>query len=50
MTTKYAPAGNLVKARGRGILLSTLGKDVIVTRIKLLDNGSFVVETKDWDS
>ena len=50
MTIVLAPAESLVRVHGRGLLLSILEKDTILTRIKVLDNGRFVLETNDWDS
>lgn len=44
------PVKNTARVRGRGLLLSILEKEILLTRIKVLDNGSFVTETKDWDS
>jgi hypothetical protein len=50
MTTVLAPAKNLVRVHGRGLLLSILEKETILTRINILDDGRFAIETKDWDS
>jgi hypothetical protein len=50
MMTVLARPENLVRVRGRGLLLSILEKVTILTRIKVLDNGRFIVETTDWDS
>ena len=49
MTTVLVPAESLVRVHGRGLLLSILEKETILTRIKVLGNGHFTVETKDWD-
>jgi hypothetical protein len=45
-----APAEILVRVHGRGLLLSILEKETILTRIKVLDGGHFTAETNDWDS
>jgi len=50
MTTVLAPAESLVRVHGRGSLFSILEKETILTRIKVLDDGRFTAETKDWDS
>jgi hypothetical protein len=50
MTTVQAPAERLVRVHGRGLLLSILEKETILTRIKVLDGGCFTAETKDWGS
>lgn len=44
------PTESLQRVHGRGLLLSTLEKETILTRIKVLDDVGFTVETKDWDS
>jgi len=49
MTTVMAPAESLARVHGRGLLLSTLEKEAIPTRIKVFDDGCFVAETEDWD-
>ena len=38
------------RVHGRGLLLSILEKETILTRIKVLDDGRLTTETKDWDS
>ncbi len=43
-------AMSLAKAHGRGLLLSVLEKECVLTGIKVLQNGSFLTETEDWDS
>ncbi|MFQ5826098.1 MAG: hypothetical protein ACE5IA_01960, partial [Dehalococcoidia bacterium] len=50
MTTMLAPAESLVRAHGRGLLLSILEKEILLTRIKVFDDGRFVPETEDWNS
>jgi hypothetical protein len=50
MTTVLAPAESLVRVHGRGSLLSILEKEIILTKIKVLEDGRFTAETKDWDS
>ena len=50
MTTILAPAESLARVHGRGLLLSMLEQEIILTRIKVLHDGRFVAETKDWDS
>jgi hypothetical protein len=45
-----SPAKSLARVRGRGLLLSILEKEAILTRINILDDGCFTVETTDWDS
>lgn len=50
MTTILAPAESLVRVHGRGLVLSILEKEAILTRIKVFDDGRFVTETADWNS
>lgn len=50
MTTVLAPSESLLRVHGRGLLLSILEKETILIRIKVLDDGRFTAETKDWDS
>lgn len=50
MATIAPPAGKIVRIHGRGSLLSILGKELILTRIKVLDDGRFLTETEDWSS
>ncbi len=50
MTTVLTPAESLQRVRGRGLLLSILEKETILTRIKVFDDGRFTVETEDWSS
>jgi hypothetical protein len=49
MKAVLAPAKSLVRVHWRDLLLSILEKEVILTRINILDDGSFTAETKDWD-
>jgi hypothetical protein len=48
--TALEPTKSLVRVHGRGLLLSTLEKETILTRINILDDGHFTMETTDWDS
>ena len=48
--TAHSPVNNLARVHERGLLLSILEREILLTRIKLLNNGCFVTETKDWDS
>ena len=50
MTTVQAPAESLTRIHGRGVLLSILEKETILTGIKVFDGGRFVVEAEDWSS
>ena len=50
MKTALVPVKNSVRIHGRGLLLSTLEKETILTRINILDGGRFTIERKDWDS
>jgi len=50
MTTVQAPAESLTRIHGRGVLLSILEKETILTGIKVFDSGRFVVEVEDWSS
>lgn len=50
MATVLAPAGKLVRIHGRGLLLSILEKELILTRIKVFDDGRFLTEIKDWSA
>lgn len=50
MKTALEPAKSLARIHGRGLLLSILEKEAILTRIHILDDGCFTVETTDWDS
>jgi hypothetical protein len=50
MATILAPAESLVRVHGRGLFLSILEKEVILTRVKVFDDGRFITETKDWSS
>jgi hypothetical protein len=45
-----APAGNLVRIRGRGQIISILEKETILNGIKVFYGGCFIVETEDWSS
>ncbi|MBI4337877.1 MAG: hypothetical protein HY683_08645 [Chloroflexi bacterium] len=44
------PAGNLVQAHGRGRLLSTMEKDVLLTRLRVFPDGRVYTESTDWNS
>lgn len=44
------PAGLSARVRGRGLLLSMLEKEVLLSKIKVFPDGGFVAETSDWDS
>ncbi len=48
--TMLTPTDGLTRIRGRGMLLSILNKQLLLTRVKVLPGGCFVAETKDWDS
>lgn len=50
MTTILAPAKSLVRVHGRGLLLSILEKEMLLTRLKVVRDGRFVAETQDWSS
>ena len=50
MVTSLAPIENLARIYGRGSILSILEKELILTRIKVLSNGHFTVETQEWSS
>ncbi len=50
MATILIPAERIARIHGRGLLLSILEKALILTRIKVFDDGRFVVETEDWSS
>ena len=50
MKAVLTPTKSLVRVHGRGLLLSILEKETILTRINTLDDGRFTVETKDWNS
>jgi hypothetical protein len=50
MTTLQVPTKNLVRVHGRGQILSILGKETILTGIKVFDAGRPVVEAEDWSS
>jgi hypothetical protein len=50
MKTASALTESLVRVHGKGLLLSILEKETILTRIKVLENGLFTVDTMDWDS
>jgi hypothetical protein len=44
-----APVENIARIHGRGLFLSILEKEVVLTRIRILSSGHFVTETKNWD-
>ncbi len=50
MATVLAPAQRLVRIHGRGLFLSILEKELILTRIRVFDDGRFLAETDDWSS
>jgi hypothetical protein len=50
MKKVLAKVESSVRIHGRGLLLSILEKEIILTRINIIDDGRFTVETKDWDS
>jgi len=50
MKTALVSAESLVRVRERGLLLSAFEKETILTRINILDDGCFNIETEDWDS
>ena len=50
MVTVLAPTESLQKVHGRGLLLSILEKEVILTTIKVFEDGRFSIETDDWNS
>ncbi len=50
MTTIQAPTESLLRIHGRGLLLSILEKETILTRIGVFDGRRFTVETEDWSS
>jgi len=50
MKIALEPAKSLVRVHGRGLLLSILEEEAVPTRINVLDDGRFTVDTDDWDS
>jgi len=50
MAVTLSPAENLVRVHGRGLFLSILERDCLLTRIKVFPDGHFATETKDWSS
>lgn len=50
MSTVQSPIKNLVRVHGRGQILAILEKETVLSRIKILDDGHFTLETKDWNS
>jgi len=50
MATALAPAESLVRVHGRGLLLSVLEREVLLTGIKVFPDGRFAAETKNWNS
>jgi len=50
MITVQAPVESLTRIHGRGVLLSILEKETILTGIRVFDGGRFVVEAADWSS
>jgi hypothetical protein len=49
-TAIQTPTESLQKVHGRGLLLSVLEEETILTGIKVFDDGRFTVETEDWSS
>ena len=49
MTASQLTTINLQRVHGRGLLLSTLEEDSILTGVKVFDNRRFKMETKCWD-
>jgi hypothetical protein len=43
------PVENIVRIHGRGLFLSILEKEMLLTKIRILSTGRFVPETKNWD-
>ncbi len=50
MKTAAIPLNNLIRVRNRGLLLSVLEKDTILTSVKVFNSGRFILETKDWNA
>ncbi len=50
MTTVFAPAESLLRARVRGTLLATLEKETLLTRLRVAPEGRVLIETTEWDS
>ena len=49
-TAIQTPTESLQKVHGRSLLLSVLEKEIILTKIRVFDDGRFTVEMEDWDS
>jgi hypothetical protein len=41
---------SMVKVHSRGLLLSTLEKEILLTKLLVSDDGLFIAKTKEWDS
>jgi hypothetical protein len=50
MVAVLAPTESLQKVHGRGLLLSVLETESILTKIKVFEDGCFSLETGDWNS
>ena len=50
MKTALEPVKKLARTHGRGMILSTLEKETILTRINIIDDERFILETMDWNS
>lgn len=48
MTKVFAPAESLLRARVRGILLATLEKETLLTRLRVAPEGRVLIETTEW--
>jgi len=49
MKTSQSPRNSLQRIYGRGLLLSTMEKACILTKVKITGDGSFIGENKDWN-
>ena len=49
MRTVLGPAESLARAHGRGLLLTTLETEALLTTVKVDSGGHLSLETKDWD-
>ncbi|MBN1191583.1 MAG: hypothetical protein JXA46_17660 [Dehalococcoidales bacterium] len=49
MMAEVATTKNLRRAHGRGVLLSALEKDNILTKVMVFPDGRFITKTKLWD-
>lgn len=50
MTTVLRPAESLTRTHGRGLLLSVLEREVLLSQIKVLRDGRFTAKTQDWNT